>query len=341
MSVAATSAASRLEAALAAFAAVTARRLPAARCDEMVAAACLIGAWTQHPDGADVGGALCADGTPIEASLNFDAQGRVETRLVTDVAAGVAATDFAARRAAVAARCRAFAGEEAAALVEDLAATHLAELPASTRALAFLGAGASAARPLHRMFYFSFAGLTARAVEAQLAGRIDAAIVTQFQALARRLDATVMGVGYDIEAGRCVKAQLYARFSCDAATDLRARVAPAQDEGVARAAGLLSTLLAPMRAATNDVFLGFGVAMSPGAPPRIGARLNCALAPHGVTDFAAVDHALAPLAGRWRAAPDLTGLADAFMPTMLSAGATGGERVAVYFKPQGLAPRRG
>lgn len=331
-----------LEAALAHVAALAARTLPPARREEMIAAACLLGSWTVHPDGADVGGALCRDGTPIEASLGFDPQGGIETRLVTDVGAGVAGDDFETRRRRVAERCRRFAGEAAGGLIEEWIATHLARLPPTTRALAFLGAGASASRPFHRMFYFSFHGLTAAQARATLAGRLDAAIVERFWETARRLGASVEGVGYDICAGRCARLQLYARFLVEAGADLRARLAPAADDDLARSAELLSSLTAGMRAASNLVFLGLGVTTPPDSPPRLAPRLNCALAPHGADDFARLANALAALAGRWPRVPDLDGLAAGFSPTMLSAGSgAAGERIAVYFRPHGLARRRG
>ena len=329
-----------LAAALAPFVALAGSVLPPDRRDAMIAAACLIAPWTVHPDGENVGGALCADGTPLEASLAFDRHGDIELRLVGDVGAGIAAHDPHERRRQVAERCARLAGPgEAGAQVGDLAARHLEGRPPGARALAFVGVGASATRPFHRMFYFSFEGLLPAAAQALMAQHLEPALVARLWSMAGVAAGRVQGVGYDLD-GECVtKVQLYARMAIGARQDFRELLAPCGEADLAACADLMSAMLLPPRARSAHHLVGLGVAKDGGAATRIAPRLYAPLAAHGIDRFAALGPAWSALASRWRApVPEVIGLASACTPTMLSASSTSGsERCAIYFSIGGPA----
>lgn len=320
--------------ALAPFAAIAHDTLPPARRDAMIAAACLIAPWTVHPGGEDVGGALCADGTPLEASLAFDRSGTVELRLVGDVGAGIAAHDPRERRRQVIERCAQLAGPgKAGALVGELAACHLEGRSPSARALAFVGAGASAVRPFHRMFYFGFDGLAPAAAQALMAQHIDASLVAQLWSMAERLRGRVQGVGYDMEGERLTKLQLYARITIDAGQPFHDLLSPCGEKDVAACADLMTAILPPPVARSPHHLVGLGVATDRSAAAQVAPRLYAPLAAHGIDRFDALRPSWAALASRWQApVPEAIDLAFACTPTMLSASsAAGSERCAIYF----------
>lgn len=323
-----------LAVALAPLIAIAHRALPPQRRDEMIAAACLIAPWTVHPDGHDVGGALCADGTPLEASVAFDPRGGVELRLVGDIGAGIAASDVAQRRHRVIERCARFAGPgDAGAMVAELAARHIEWRPPTARALAFVGAGASAQRPFHKMFYFGFAGMAPAAAQTLVARHADAAVVERLWALATQAGLQLQGVGYDLEGGRITKLQIYARFAIDAGQDMRQRLSQIGDEDIARCADMMAAVLPAPVAPSSHHLLGLGVATEGGAAGRMAPRLYAPLPAHGIDRMADLQPGWTALASRWRTTlPEATAPADACTPTLLSlSSAAGSERCAVYF----------
>jgi hypothetical protein len=332
--------ASGLAAALTPFAAIADRSLPRDRRDAMIAAGCLIVPWTIHPEGKDVGGSLCADGTPVEASLAFDRTGTIELRLVGDVGAGIVAHTAPERRRQVIERCARFAGPGAVgAMIGELAARHIEGLPPTARALAFVGAGASASRPFHRMFYFSFSGMAPGAAQALLARHVDATIGDRLWSLAGRLGFPVQGVGYDVEDDRIAKLQIYCRFPVEAGQDVRMRLSRLNHGDVDRCADLLSTILPPTITHSNHHLLGLGVATEHIAGQRIAPRLYSPLVAHGVDSFAGLRPAFAALASRWGAdLPEAIGMTSAYTPTLLSVSSVAAsERCALYFKIDGRA----
>lgn len=327
-----------LAVALAPFAAIADSILPPDRRDAMIAAACLIAPWTVHPDGEDVGGALCADGTPLEASIAFDRHGATELRLVGDVGAGIAAHDLLERRRQVVERCAQLAGSGGAgALVGPLAAQHLEGRPPSARALAFVGAGASATRPFHRMFYFSVEGLPPDSAKALMAQYTDPGLVERLWSMAERLGGRVQGVGYDLEGERLTKLQLYARLTLGAGQTFGELLAPCGDDDVATCAGLITTILPPPVVHSPHHLVGLGVGIDRGAAARIAPRLYAPLAAHGIDRFDALQPGWTALVSRWRAPlPKAIALASACTPTLLSASSVAdSQRCAIYFKLDG------